>query len=82
MGFHKYSDSIKKTVEQLSQSTSYKGLCHELSDGDPFPSGTVLSEIISLSRSLLFPGFFGDSIINTNTISYHRSEERRVGKAC
>ncbi|MDO5571406.1 MAG: serine O-acetyltransferase EpsC [Bacteroidales bacterium] len=71
MGLHHYSQVIKDTVDKLSESASYKGLCHQVRDGEPFPSSEVLSEIIALSRALLFPGFYGDSIVNTNTIHYH-----------
>ena len=44
---------------------------HQHRDGEPFPSGEDLAEIIALCRSILFPGFYGKSIINTNTIQYH-----------
>jgi serine O-acetyltransferase len=31
----------------------------------------VLTEIIGLTRSILFPGFFGNSSINSRTLNYH-----------
>lgn len=71
MGLHNYSQAITDTVEMLSDKSSYEGLCHRHRDGEPFPSGSVLTEIITIARSILFPGFYGKSIINTNTIRYH-----------
>lgn len=71
MGLHNYSHVITKTVDELSERDSYKGLCHQHRDGEPFPSGEVLAEIIAITRSILFPGFYGKSILNTNTIRYH-----------
>lgn len=71
MGLHNYSHIITRTVDELSEIKSYQGLCHQHRDGEPFPSGEVLAEIIAIARSILFPGFFGKSIINTNTIRYH-----------
>ena len=40
-------------------------------DGEPLPSAKVLYEIIELSRSILFPGYYGNSTINSRTINYH-----------
>ena len=50
---------------------SYKGLFHQHKDGEPLPSAKVLYEIIELSRSILFPGYYGNSTINSRTINYH-----------
>lgn len=65
------TDSIVSTVKKLSSNESYKELCHQYSEGDPLPSGDVLSEIVSICRAILFPGFFGNSTVNHRTISYH-----------
>ena len=71
MGRIQYSRVITEAVKKLSERESYQGMCHQHRDGEPFPSGEVLTEIISLCRSILFPGYFGKSIINTNTLHYH-----------
>ncbi|MEG1617054.1 MAG: serine O-acetyltransferase EpsC [Bacteroidales bacterium] len=71
MGLHNYSHVITETVDKLSKRDSYQGLCHQHRDGEPFPSGVILAEIISIARSILFPGFYGKSIINISTIPYH-----------
>jgi serine O-acetyltransferase len=61
---------LTKTVEQLSQPESLKGLFHQHREGYPLPSGKALEEIIALSRAILFPGYFGRSQVNTTTIKY------------
>ncbi len=62
---------LTKAVDELSESQSYKGLFHQHRDGEPLPSARVLREIIDLSRAILFPGYFGNSTINSHTINYH-----------
>src|SRR5574344_1302818 len=62
---------MKKTVDELSESESLKGLFHQHRDGNPLPSGKALQEIIELSRSIIFPGYYGKSTVNTRTIRYH-----------
>ena len=71
MGNYNHSEALTRTVEMLSQPKSLEGLFHRHQEGNPLPSGKVLVEIIELSRSILFPGFFGKSSVNTNTIRYH-----------
>lgn len=59
------------TIRELSDSSSLKGLFHEHRDGYPMPSGPKLSEIIDLCRAILFPGYYGNSIVNSHTLQYH-----------
>ena len=64
---------LTRTVEELSEKESLQGLFHEHRDGDPLPSSKALEEIIDLSRSILFPGYFGKSTVNINTIRAMRN---------
>lgn len=66
-----HSDILAATVRHLSEAESFRKLCHQHREGEPLPSGDVLAEIIGLARSILFPGFFGNSSINIRTLSYH-----------
>lgn len=66
-----YTQILTRAVDSLSDATSLKGLFHQHQDGNPLPSGKVLEEIVDLSRSILFPGYFGRSNINKHTIRYH-----------
>jgi serine O-acetyltransferase len=61
---------LTETVEQLSEPRALKGLFHEHREGFPLPSSKVLEEIISLLRAILFPGYFGRSQVNMQTIKY------------
>lgn len=59
------------TTEKLSREESLKGIFHQHRDGNPLPSAKALQEIIELSRSILFPGYYGMSSVNIKTIKYH-----------
>lgn len=71
MSSHDFTHILTRTVDSLSEPESLKGLFHQHSDGYPLPSGKALEEIIDLSRSILFPGYFGKSSVNIQTIHYH-----------
>lgn len=66
-----FTHILTQAVDELSDSKSYKGLFHQHRDGDPLPSASALREIIELARSILFPGYFGNSTVNSRTIKYH-----------
>ena len=66
-----FTHILTQAVDELSESESYKGLFHQHKEGDPLPSAKVLHEIIELSRSILFPGYYGNSTVNSRTINYH-----------
>lgn len=66
-----FTHLLAQTVNELSESSSLKGLFHEHRDGDPLPSGKILHEFIELCRSILFPGFYGKSTVNNHTLTYH-----------
>src|SRR5574344_1226118 len=66
-----FTHIMTKTVDELSESESLKGLFHQHRDGNPLPSGKALQEIIELSRSIIFPGYYGKSTVNIRTIRYH-----------
>ena len=62
---------MEQTVAELSESSSLRGLFHKHNDGEPLPSGAVLSEIVDLCRAILFPGFYGHSTLSSQTLHYH-----------
>lgn len=65
------NSELLNTIKILSQAEGYKDVCHEQRQNDSMPSTEVLKEIVQLSRSILFPGFFGDSGVNNQTMLYH-----------
>ncbi|MBQ9665847.1 MAG: serine acetyltransferase [Bacteroidaceae bacterium] len=71
MSVKTFANILTKTVDDLACPASYKDLYHEHSDGIPLPSGDVLRQIIDLARGIIFPGYYGQSSINTNTLKYH-----------
>ncbi len=71
MDFQHLNTLLGDTIDKLSQPNSLKGLFHEHRDGDPLPSGQILSETIELCRAILFPGFYGNNTINNHTLQYH-----------
>ena len=66
-----FNHILTQAVDELSESESYKGLFHQHKDGEPLPSAKALHKIIELSRAILFPGYYGNSTVNSHTINYH-----------
>ena len=66
-----FTHILTQAVDELSESASYQGLFHQHKDGDPLPSAKILRKIIELTRSILFPGYYGNSTVNSRTINYH-----------
>ena len=59
------------TIKKLSQLEGFKDVYHEQSNNDPMPSIDVLHEIVQLARSILFPGYFGNSAVNALNMMNH-----------
>lgn len=66
-----YTHFLTESVDKLSKSESYQELFHQHRDGELFPSSEALSKVIQLARATLFPGYFGNSCVNSQTIKYH-----------
>jgi len=66
-----FTHILTQAVDELSESASYQGLFHQHKDGDPLPSAKILRKIIELTRSILFPGYYGNSTVNSRTVNYH-----------
>lgn len=66
-----FTHILTRTVDELSEAESLKGLFHQHREGNPLPSSKALEEIIELARAIIFPGYFGKSSVNTSTIRYH-----------
>jgi len=62
---------LGETINELSETSSLKGLFHEHRDDAPLPSGPALNCLIELCRAIIFPGFYGNSNVNDHTIKYH-----------
>lgn len=66
-----FTHILTQTVDELSDSESYQELFHQQKEGEPLPSLPALNELIELARSILFPGYYGNSTVNSHTIRYH-----------
>ena len=66
-----FTHILTQAVDELSESSSYKGLFHQHTDGTPLPSARALQDFVELSRAILFHGYFGHSTVNSRTIKYH-----------
>ena len=79
------TQSLLPTVAtELASPKSLCGLFHEHRDGDPLPSQPELAEAMDLCRSILFPGFYGKSNVNSQNLIYHIGVgmERLYGILC
>ena len=65
------SGILTQTVDELLEPVSYKDMFHLHREGFPLPSSIVLKEIIEISRSILFPGYYGNPSVDTHTLKYH-----------
>ena len=71
MGPLNFNHILTQATDRLSESESYQGLFHQHTDGTPLPSAKALRRIVELTRSILFPGYFGNPIVNSRTLKYH-----------
>jgi len=58
---------IEDTVDVLCEEESYSGLSH----ARPMPSLGLLSEVMQLLRSILFPGYFGPQDLSPPMMRHH-----------
>ncbi len=63
--------TLIKAVEELSVTSSCHGMFHQHHEGTPLPSAQALQDIVDLARSIIFPGYFGNSTVNSHTLGYH-----------
>ena len=66
-----HARTITDTVNKLTQYDDVKILCNQHHEGEPKPSWHILREITELCRALIFPGYFGNSKIDSDTLKYH-----------
>lgn len=62
---------LTETTEKLSEPNSLKDIFHQHRDGNPIPSNKVLGEIIELIREIIFPGYYGEYNVHSQTLKFH-----------
>ncbi len=60
---------LSDTADKLSSISG--DMCHIRKDGEPLPSIDSVSEIVALTRAVIFPGFFGNSNVTGANLKYH-----------
>jgi len=66
-----FENKIAKTIQKLSDPSSYQSVCHQHNMGEPMPSIARLSKVVDLVREILFPGYFGNTSLRTNTTQHY-----------
>lgn len=66
-----FDNKITRTIQSLSEPSSYQMVCHQHKLGEPLPSIVKLSKIIDLVREILFPGYFGNTSLRSNTTQHY-----------
>lgn len=62
---------MAQTIQKLSDPASYQIVCHQHKMGEPLPSIAKLTKVIELVREILFPGYFGNTSLRTNTTQHY-----------
>lgn len=65
------ADTMDKVVEELSCQQCLKAMFHQVHDNVPLPSNDALNEVVQLARSIIFPGYFGQSKVTEHSLKYH-----------
>ena len=66
-----FENKISLTIQKLSDPSSYQNVCHQHKIGEPLPSIVNLSKVIDVVREILFPGYFGNTSLRTNTTQHY-----------
>jgi len=62
---------IQDTINELSDSSSYNTVYHIPNHAVHMPSTDDLKRMVDITREILFPGYFGNDILEENTIQYY-----------
>jgi serine O-acetyltransferase len=63
--------NINRIIEELGHEESYNLVYHRSHHESPMPSIEQLEDIVEILRSVLFPGYFGDSNVRPETMRYY-----------
>lgn len=71
--FNEKSDIYDFTsiVDHLSDPDSYRTVYHRANHDVPMPSIEKLSTVVEILKSIIFPGYFGNSELKPDTIKYY-----------
>lgn len=63
--------NLNDVIEKLCHQESYNLVYHRSHHESPMPSIEQLEDIVDILRSVLFPGYFGDSNVKPDTMRYY-----------
>ena len=63
-------EALKAVVHSLASSHGTLDLCHLSRGNEPLPNQATIKEIVRLSREVIFPGFQGDTAVNSYNLEY------------
>jgi serine O-acetyltransferase len=66
-----YYQRLSGTVNQLSDPNSYELVYHKPQLNEEMISVPAIEEIMELVREIIFPGYFGNDAVRTDTITFH-----------
>jgi len=64
------NDVMNQTIAALSNMDNCRALCHQQNVDAPIPNTEVLGQVVDVLRSILFPGYFGSSLVNPQMLQY------------
>ncbi len=64
------AEVFSSTISALTGNEAAQDMFHHRRDGEPMPSWRVISEVVNLVRTIVFPGYFGDSVQESHTLVY------------
>ncbi len=67
----KSEHTINRVVKLLCVESSYEKVYHPTRHDEPMPSIDDLERLVELTREVIFPGYFGNSEIMPETMSYY-----------
>jgi len=62
---------MRSAVENLSNKSSLDMVCHEHRIGEPLPSIEKLGRVVGIIREILFPGYFGNTSLRSDTTKHY-----------
>lgn len=63
--------SLENTIQRLSENTAYLNRSFHSNKDFSMPSVNALKEIVDILKSIIFPGFFGNTGITQNNVSFY-----------
>ncbi|MDR1678861.1 MAG: serine acetyltransferase [Prevotellaceae bacterium] len=67
----KNRDLLNQSISQLVQRETHGIIYHSCNETSPLPSVHELEEVVTITRAIVFPGYFGNSEVNSENLALH-----------